>query len=245
MKSFFILFSGILLTTACSIKQDEHTGKSKNAPKFDCDKALLAKIIDKKPDFLDNGAKLYWDYSCDSSWLTFENRYHQKKILYSLPKEVIELTHRLGHSEFIEFSTTFLYKSRTISGCCIPEDYYSYDKNSGELISYLGRAIFVSADKELPFVLSIFNNGSDTTLRKNYNKLRLVNIETKKEFYIQIPGDSIQKGMKNNNYMIPEDVFSAELNGNHLIIAYHTDKYVRGKYLKESIIEIDLDKYLN
>jgi hypothetical protein len=40
-------------------------------------------IYDCKPVKLKSGSKLYWNYNCDSTWLTFENRYRKKNILDS------------------------------------------------------------------------------------------------------------------------------------------------------------------
>lgn len=210
-----------------------------------CDSdTLLKDLIFCKPINFDNKAKLFWSYNCDSSWLTFENDKKQQKSIFSLDKELIELTNRLGYVSFEEFKTTFLVTNKVISGCCDPNDYYLYDKYSGDLVKYLGRAIFVGDDQYSPFILSVTNSGYKDNPQIDYNSLTIYNINTRKEFKIPLTKNDIKLGMKNNRFMFPEDVFEIEnIENDILTIKYHTDKYIRGMPLKYKTITIDFNKY--
>ena len=205
---------------------------------------MLNELISCKPHILKNNAKLFWSFNCDSSWLTFESPRGKKKILYSLDKDFLDLTTRIGHVYFKEFKNTFLYTNKVISGCCDPEDYYLYDKSNGDSIRYLGRAIYVSDNISLPFVVTITNSNYDENSITNYNSLSIYNLNTRKKFKVPFPKGLIEKGIKNNDYMFPEFIFDeAEIKNKILILKYHVGKYIKGKPLKQITFKIDLKKY--
>lgn len=102
------------------------------------EKPELMNIISCDTIVLKNQSKLYRQYNCDSSWLLFEGKSGKKKILYSLEKDYIELSHRLGYQFVTEFPKTFLIKNRVVSGCCQPAEYILFDKESGRLVKDFG-----------------------------------------------------------------------------------------------------------
>jgi len=205
---------------------------------------MLKELIPCNPKYLKNNSKLYWSFNCDSSWLTFENSKGYKKVIFSLGDGLVDLTTRLGHIYFTEYKTSFLFTNTVISGCCAPVDYYLYDKASGNLIKYLGRAIFVSEDKKFPILVSVTNSNYDTTSTTDYNSLTIYNLDNNKKYKITIPKGEIEKGMRNNEFMFPEDVFETPIiENNKLILKYSTEKYRKGKQLKYKTINIDLKKY--
>lgn len=210
-----------------------------------CDQdTMLKESIPCKPTIFKNKAKLFWSFNCDSSWLTFESSKRKRKIIFSLSDGLVSLTTRLGYMNWTEFNKTFLITNHVISGCCDPVDYYLYDKTSGDLIKYLGRAIYVSDNKKIPFMVSITNSNYDTVSRIDYNSLSIYNLDSRKEFKLTLPRGDIKKGIQNNDYMFPEDVFDTPiLVSDTLILKYSTDKYVKGKRLKYKTIKIDLKKY--
>lgn len=204
----------------------------------------LTQIISCSPDILKNNSKIYWNFNCNSSWLTFENSKGIKKKLYSLDKDVIELTTRIGHIYFKEFKNTFLYTNKVISGCCDPEDYYLYDINTVDLIKYLGRAIFVSESEKVPFVVSITNSNYKSNSIADFNSLTIYNLDTRKEYKIHFEKKQIENGIKNNNYMFTEYIFDeSEITNDILVLKYHIDKYIKGEEIEELIFKIDLKKY--
>jgi hypothetical protein len=205
---------------------------------------MLKEYISCKPTIFENKAKFFWSFNCDSSWLTFESSKRKRKRIFSLGDGLVSLTTRLGYMYWTEFNKTFLITNHVISGCCDPVDYYLYNKTSGDLIKYLGRAIYVSDNKKLPFVVSITNSNYDTISRIDYNSLSIYNLDSRRQFKLPLPRGDIKKGIKNNDYMFPEDVFDTPiLISGILILKYSTDKYIKGKPLKYKTIKIDLKRY--
>ena len=92
--------------------------------------------------------------------------------------------------------------------------------------------------------MSIANSNYDTISRIDYNSLSIYNLDSRKEFKLTIPRGDIEKGIKNNDYLFPEDVFDTPiLASDTLVLKYSTDKYIKGKRLKYKTIKIDLKKY--
>lgn len=210
-----------------------------------CDKdTILKDYITCKPKYLDNKSKLYWRFNCDSSWLTFENSKGHRKTIFSLGDGLVSLTTRLGHVSFTEFKTAFIYTNKVISGCCDPDDYYLYDKTSGNLVKYLGRAVYVSEDSGLPIVVSITKSNYRRTSEPDLNTLTIYNLDKRKEYKIPIPKGDIAKGVKNNNFMFPEYVFDTPLVSNgKLTLRYFTQDYRKNKQVNYKTVIIDLKKY--
>jgi hypothetical protein len=247
MKRYLSILVPLFLLVGCTNKHSTKLNLShqNSNPNCSCSKdTLLAHIISCKPELLDNGAKLYWNYNCDSSWITFENRAGEKKTIFELGDGLVQLTNRLGHTNFKEFSTTFLYTNKVISGCCDPDDYYLYSKTSGKLIKKFGAAIYVSDNNRMPFLVSVTNSNYDHISRFDFYSLTLYNIDTQKSFKIKIKKGDIEKGMKNNNYMFPEFVFdTCAINDQTLTIRYFTEKYIKGTEPNYKSIKINLKQY--
>lgn len=205
----------------------------------------LNEYISCEPIYFNNKSKLVRNFNCDSSWLTFENAQGNRVQLYSLNKELVGLTHKLGYIGFTEYKTAFLVENRTASGCCQPNDYYLHDKSTGKLIKYLGRAVYVSEEKNLPFLISLTNSNYDNDASgSDYNSLTIYNLDTKKEFKVSVPIGDIKKGMDNNMAMYPEDLIETEVAGRGIVlIKYYTHKYEEDKPVKYKMVKIDLNKY--
>ncbi len=65
---------------------------------------FLKEIISCDPVIFKNDAKLFTQYNCDSSWLTFQNKKGKKTIIYTL-ESLVELTGRLGYSYATEYKS--------------------------------------------------------------------------------------------------------------------------------------------
>lgn len=244
----YLLFVNCFLTHfVIPTPQGHHkSGENKTTtnPYCECQaKPFLSEAISCERKMMDNHAGLYWSFTCDSSWLTFESPVGDKKILYSLDSTFIELTNRLGYLGFDEFNNTFLYTNAAISGCCQPDDYYLHDKNNGNLIKYLGRTIYTSENRAFPFAVSITNSkyGNDSL---DLNSLTIYNFDTRKEFNIPFPKGEIKKGMEKNDFMYPEELFGdSKIKDDTLIINYHLEPYLKNKDPKNHIFKIALNKY--
>jgi hypothetical protein len=210
-----------------------------------CDKdTLLKEIIDCRVIKFDNKAKIYWSFNCDSSWLTFESSTHKKVIIFSLGDGLQNYTGRLGYSYAQEYKNKFLIQNRVISGCCAPLDFYLFNKSTGQLKKNLGKLIFYSQDKKLPFVISLKNSSYDTTLVLDDNFLSVYNIDNNKTYYVKLPKGEIERAMRNTEETQPEFLFDEPiLKRTTVYLTYLLDKPESEKKRHTKTIMIDLKKY--
>lgn len=119
-----------------------------------------------KETVFSNGAKIYRQFNCDSSWLVFENK-NLKKNIYSLEKQMIEYTHKLGYVEWYEYENSILFAERLASGTSAPYNFVVINKSNGEIIKELGRDLYRNEDKDFPIFVSI--DADNPTSIKFYN----------------------------------------------------------------------------
>jgi hypothetical protein len=197
----------------------------------------LNEIISCEKTILKNGAKIYREFSCDSSWVIFESKNRKKKVLFSLDKDLMVYTGRLGFAGWTEYKNSFLVEYHAISGCCDPYEYILFDKNNGQKIAEIGRKIFHSKNNKYPFFVGIDKDNS--------NYLSFLNLETNKVFIINLPKDRIEKTLKITNGIFAETLFeNGEIKNGVFEIKYkyktsEKDKWLNGK------ITVDLKKYVS
>ena len=188
----------------------------------------------KKTDFK-NGAKIYREFTCDSSWVIFESKNKKKKILFSLDKDLIELTGKLGFADWVEYKKSFLVEYHTISGCCDPYEYILFDKTNGKKIAELGREIYHSENEKYPYFVTID--------KENSNYLSFLNLNTNKIFKIDLPKDRIEKTIKVINERFSETLFeNGEIINGIFEIKYKYKKTAKDKWLIGKVT-VDLKKY--
>ena len=76
---------------------------------------ILKESISCKPTIFENKAKIFWNFNCDSSWLTFESSNKKRKTIFSLSDGLVSLTTRLGYMYWTEFNKTFLITNHVVS----------------------------------------------------------------------------------------------------------------------------------
>ncbi|MDI9309012.1 MAG: hypothetical protein QM535_02255 [Limnohabitans sp.] len=164
----FLLFSSICFAQNCNCKSNPQ----------------LNEIITCKKTIFKNGAKLYRQFNCDSSWVVFEYK-NKKRILDSLDKELIDLTGRLGFSNWEEYKNTFLVTYRNISGCCYPNNDFLYNKTNGKKIIDFGMEILSNEENNSGYTVYL-----DT---ENFNVLYIVNLTKGFYFEKKLPQQFIKK----------------------------------------------------
>jgi len=208
------------------------------------DDSLLNEIISCDTIHFENGAELYWNFNCDSSWLTLLTPTRSKQIIFSLGDGLQELTGRIGYVEFYEYKSTFLVQNNVISGCCAPPDFYLYDKTTGQKIKELGRIIYLSEDRKYPIIISITNSSYDTSKIADLNSLTIFNINTNKEYLISLPNFEIEQALENTEEMYAEFLFEDSIVENGILILqyrYRNPKNEEEQYTRN--IQIELKKY--
>lgn len=192
----------------------------------------LKKIISCKPQIFKNNAKVFWQYNCDSSWLIFQNK-HSKKKLFSLEKDLISLTNRLGYSNIEEYKHSFLVEYRVISGCCQSPEYILHNKNNGNVIKKLGIILYRNQTKNnIPFILTLQNLTTILFTDLNTNKIN--------RFYLK--KGMLEKVMLQNNYLSTDNIFNKiEMQNN--IILLHYKVFNKKKQPKKKTIKINTEKF--
>lgn len=216
----FVIFSQFSFAQNCSCKE----------------KPLLNEIISCEKTIFKNGAKIYYQFNCNSSWLVFESKTKEKKKLFSLDKSLMELTGRLGYSSWAEYKNTFIIENRLVSGCCDPPEFVLFDKNNGKKIANLGREIYHSNIKKYPYFITIDS--------KDCNFLSFLNMSTNKIFKINLPKGRIEKTLKITNGIFSETLFEdGEIKKGTFDIKYKYKTQDNGKWLIGEI-KVDLNKHI-
>lgn len=183
-----------------------------------------------------NGAKLYWQFNCDSSWLTFESPRGRKKELDALYDAGLDLTHKMGLQYIRENKRSFLLMHNLISGCCTPPEFLLYSKGNGELLENLGQLIYYSDEGPSNFVLYFPDD--------SFNVITLRFIDTGKKYRIALPKDRIRTSLKKTGDPYAEHLFEeGEQKGSLFIIAYRYQKKEGAEKWYTGKVVIDLRKY--
>ncbi|CAA9200872.1 hypothetical protein FLA105534_03288 [Flavobacterium bizetiae] len=214
----FLVFSQFSFAQNCSCKE----------------KPQLNEIISCEKTIFKNGAKIYYQFNCNSSWLVFESKTKKKKKLFSLDKDLIELTGRLGYTSWAEYNNTFIIENRLVSGCCDPSEFVLFNKNNGKKIANLGREIYHSNIKKYPYFVTIDS--------KESNFLSFLNLSTNKIFKIYLPKGRIDKTLKITSGIFSETLFEeGEIKNGIFEIEYRYKTQHNGKWLIGEI-KVDLNK---
>jgi len=206
---------------------------------------FLKEIISCDAVIFKNGAKLFTQYNCDSSWLTFQNKKGKKMIIYTL-ESLVELTGRLGYSYATEYKSDFLIQNNVISGCCDPPEFILFDKETGKEKLNLGRLIFYSDNSRHPIVVYFDNSNYKSFDGNNIDcdHITLRNVDNNKVYKIKIPKGRIKTTVELTEEMFPEHLIDeSEIIRNKLILKYRfKTKADNDEWLIGEII-IDLNKY--
>jgi hypothetical protein len=107
-----------------------------------------------------NGAKLYYSWNCDSTWLTFENK---EKVILKPCMAMRPLCTRVGLTFINEYPTHLLFTYSWVSGCCDPPDLVFIDKESGLEQKRISKNLFVWGEADGAYSL-YFENSTLTNL---------------------------------------------------------------------------------
>ena len=179
------------------------------------DSSINESTVSCEVKVLSNGAKLYWQYTCDRIWLTLQQKDGKKKVINEVPIEYYGYTFRLGFHLMKEYKTSLLFRS----GCPAngPCNFILIDKNTGKKIEEFGELIYDHKTQKLfDFVVSF----------QQTNTLRLYYVNAKKSFLIKVHPDHFRA-------VVPEYSID-EISLKNRILKLYTDY---------GVITIDLKKY--
>ena len=227
-KILYMKFRLVLLILSLSI-----TGFAQHC---DCEhKPRLKEAVSCDIVTFANQAKLYRQYNCDSSWLVFETRTGQKKILYSLEKDFIELTERLGYQYETEYANSFLIRNRVVSGCCQPEDFLLLDKQNGNLIKDFGAILHFTTALKNNMIISFANDA--------LNAINIYDVGTGAQRKVALPKKRLANTMKISGELYPESlVENVEIIDTAAIVCYKYQTRTKESLWLRDTIFVDLRK---
>jgi hypothetical protein len=109
---------------------------------------------------LKDGSKLYYQFNCDSVWLTLEKKSGRKIIIYSMAgddfKELYGYNYRLGYQFAHEYNKSILFRS----GCPAngPCNFILINKSNGKITAELGELIYNREKNKFYNFLVYFSN---------------------------------------------------------------------------------------
>lgn len=171
---------------------------------------------------LKNGSKIYWQFNCNSIWLTLENKSGKRITLDKVPIEYYSYTYRLGYHLAKEYKKALLFKS----GCPAngPCDFVLIDKTSGKKISEFGELIYDHTTNKFYDFVIYFSSPSSLVLHY---------IDTNKKYKFVVEPD-------NFNAVVPEYTFNEIYIKNNILTLTYDPVKVRSS----GIIKINLNKYV-
>jgi hypothetical protein len=197
---------------------------------------LLSESISCDVTTFKNGAKIYRQFTCDSSWLVFENK-QKKIILYSLEEELVALTERLGYVGWTEYKKTFLIENRMISGCCDPSQFILFDKNTGKKIRELGTQIYYDPSPKYPVFITLDGENADY--------ITVLNVENNKTIRYKLPKNRIDLTLRISSELFAEALFDdGEIKNGKFTTSYNYKINEEDDWLKATIA-IDLSPILS
>jgi hypothetical protein len=172
---------------------------------------------------LRNQSKLYYQFNCDSIWLTLEDIQEQKVVLYTEKdnfKQLYGLQYRLGYHLAKEYEKYLLFRT----GCPAngPCNFVLIDKTNGKLIKEFGELIYNHQTDELYDFVLYFSESGDTIIAEFIDTGKQIKIPVKKQHF---------------NAVIPEYIFDNISYENNIISL--TYQYEENKTTKEKTIRID------
>ncbi len=146
---------------------------------------------------LTNGSKLYYQWNCDSTWLTFENK--EQVILKSCTDIDPILCSRIGLNYTKEYPRYLLFIHNWISGCCTPPDLVFIDKLTGKEKERITNDLFVWGEADKNYALYF----SDST----FTELIYLDHEMDKKHTYWFKEGKVLKSVSKNEVMQLSDLF--------------------------------------
>jgi hypothetical protein len=200
---------------------------------------LMNETISCEKTTLTNGAKLYYQFNCDSVWMVLESTDGKKHIIFS-DRELVGLhgyVYRLGYQLIHQFQNALLFRF----GCPAngPCGFALVDKNTGKQIETFGQLIFGDEEEDNKDYIIYF---SDTSL----SKVTLHYIDTDKRYTFKVNA----KRFETNHTWHPAYCFSKPIPSkpNTITLTYGNNRHINYKAAnlkkaKEDKLVIDLNVY--
>jgi hypothetical protein len=128
---------------------------------------------------LKSGSRIFYQFNCDSSWLTFQNRTGLNTVLFSLDTALIGLTYKLAWHVERDYEHYVLFVARATSGLPTTLVYQLLDKQSSSVTEEFGQVVYCETSSSCDFLLYVPDSADD--------HLRLRLLPDGEEFRVQLP----------------------------------------------------------
>ena len=145
-------------------------------------------LVNCDTTFFLSESKIYWQWNCDSSWLTFETKRGKKQIIQSYLEDKLPLSRSIGPVIIKELNRQLWFRQQKIPGCCYPPSHFILLSKTGERIWEIEENLFVQdyPEKNLIFYFT------DTT----FSNLVLYDIANNRTTDFTLPKERISKTLK-------------------------------------------------
>ena len=155
---------------------------------------------------LKNNSTIFWQYNCDSIWLTLENINGRKTIIDNVPVELYGYAYRLGSELIKEFDKALLFRNDcSANGPC---SYSLLDKNNGRLKREFDQLICIDTDMnqedphayDLDFVVYL-SDSTDYLIIFYVNSGKTLKVPFKQKLTAPIPQQQFEEMHLDNNIL--------------------------------------------
>jgi hypothetical protein len=160
---------------------------------------------------LKDGTLIYYQFNCDSVWLTMQNK-DIKTVIFSMEAVLAPLTFRVGYQFIREFKNTILFSY----GCAPngPCQHSLIDKRNGKELKQLQELIYNAADQRGDFIV-YFTKGKDSLTVDFIDRKLQYQVPVKKEIFVYIvPEQQFQNQRWENGYLILPYYYARPEDGN-------------------------------
>ncbi|MEO9257834.1 MAG: hypothetical protein ABI207_05590 [Crocinitomicaceae bacterium] len=203
IRQLFIITTILFIISACgqnSIKEKKNSSCYKymlsSENEYFCDTTVFT-----------NGSKLYYQWNCDSTWLTFENK--EKIILKSCLDSDPILCSRIGLNFIKEYPNYLLFVYKWASSGSWSPDLVFIDKENVQEKNRISSGQFVWGDTDENYALYF----SDTT----FSELIYLDHESDKEYMYLFKDNEVLNSIKKNKVIQLNDLFKDIKKTNELL----------------------------
>jgi len=143
--------------------------------------------------------RLYWQWNCDSSWLTFETKKGTKRIIQTFKEDELPKTESIRPRFIKEFDSKLWFKQQKVPGCCYPPSHFLLNAKVGTTLWEVQEDLFVQENQEKNLVFYF----SDTT----FTQLVAFDLMKNKKTNYTIPKNRILKTLKMAKVPFVSEIF--------------------------------------
>ncbi len=219
--------------------------KIKNNCGCETDSLKTENTINCDTTTLRNNTKLYYQFNCDSIWLTLENLNGKRKIIYSEKEkfdDYFAIQYRLAYKLKKEYDKYLLFRSDCpANGPC---NFVLTDKKTGKLKKELGELIYDKDDQNFYDFILYFSKNDDSIIADFIDKGKQIKIPIDKTHFSAITPEYNFDKISYKNGVITLTYYYGDKNDKLKTILVDTKKYSHQHSIKPiKLRKLAIDDY--